>query len=57
MFSGNDRVGLVVDEIVEAQEMIMKPVPDVLKGNRAFAGATILGDGHAALILNPQGLI
>lgn len=53
----DERVGLVVDEIVETLEIIIKPVPEVLKDNRAFAGTTILGDGKAALILNPAGLI
>jgi two-component system, chemotaxis family, sensor kinase CheA len=54
--AGDDRIGLVVDEILEVSEMIIKPVPALLKGNRAFAGATILGDGQSALILNPGGL-
>jgi two-component system chemotaxis sensor kinase CheA len=54
---GTDRIGLVVDEIVEASEIIIKPAPALLQGNPAFAGATILGNGHSALILNPQGLL
>ncbi len=55
--TGEDRVGLVVDEILEVSEMIIKPVPALLKGNKAFAGATILSDGQSALILNPGGLL
>jgi len=54
---GDERVGLVVDDIIEASEIIIKPVPAILRGNAAFAGATILGDGQSALILNPQGLL
>jgi len=55
--AGEDRIGLVVDEILEVSEMIIKPAPALLKGNKAFAGATILSDGQSALILNPGGLI
>ncbi len=54
--AGDERVGLIVDEILEVSEMIIKPVPALLKGNKAFAGATILSDGQSALILNPGGL-
>ena len=57
VFVGDERVGLVVDEVVEAAQMIIKPVPDMLKSNTAFAGVTILGDGRVALLLNPQGLL
>lgn len=53
----NERMGLVVDEIIEANEFIIKPVPDVLKGNPYFAGTTILGNGQTVLIINPQGLL
>jgi two-component system chemotaxis sensor kinase CheA len=53
----DEPVGLVVDGIIEATEVIMKPVPPILKQNAAFAGTTILGNGKSALILNPQGLV
>ncbi|HSX29283.1 MAG TPA: chemotaxis protein CheA [Candidatus Saccharimonadales bacterium] len=55
--AGDDRMGIVVDAILEVSEIIIKPVPALLKGNRAFAGATILGDGQSALIVNPGGLV
>lgn len=54
---GDERVGFVVDEVIETSEVIIKPSPDILKDNPAFAGATILGDGRSALILNPQGIM
>lgn len=53
----DERVGLVADEIIEVSQMIIKPVPEIMKGNKAFAGTAILGDGQATLLINPQGLL
>jgi len=48
--------GLVVDEINDTQEIVVKPLGKQLKGVTCFAGATIMGDGHVALILDVLGL-
>lgn len=48
--------GLVVDEINDTQEIVVKPLDQQLKGIAAFAGATIMGDGRVALILDVLGL-
>lgn len=48
--------GLVVDEINDTQEIVVKPLDQLLKGVSAFAGATIMGDGRVALILDVLGL-
>ncbi|VVB55074.1 Chemotaxis protein CheA [uncultured archaeon] len=46
-------VGLVVDQVVGQQEVIIKNLDNnILKGVKGFAGATILGDGNVALILD-----
>ncbi|MEN9572897.1 MAG: hypothetical protein RL514_752 [Verrucomicrobiota bacterium] len=50
------RFGLVVDEVYDTEEIVVKPVGALLKGIPAFAGATILGDGSVALILDIAGL-
>ncbi len=50
------RFGLVVDEVHDTEEIVVKPVGSLLKGIPAFAGATILGDGSVALILDIAGL-
>jgi two-component system chemotaxis sensor kinase CheA len=55
--AGEERIGLVVDAIIEASQVIVKPVPAILKNNRAFGGTTILGNGKSALLINPQGLL
>ena len=49
-------LGLVVDEINDAEEIVVKPIPDVLKRTRVLAGATILGDGRVGMILDPLGV-
>lgn len=46
------RFGLVVDEIDDTQEIVVKPLGKYLKNVNRFAGATILGDGRVALILD-----
>jgi two-component system, chemotaxis family, sensor kinase CheA len=50
------RFGLVVDEVHDAEEIVVKPLSKHLKGIRAYAGATIMGDGKLALILDVLGI-
>ena len=51
-----NRFGLVVEEINDTEEIVVKPLGKQLKGISIFAGATIMGDGHVALILDVMGL-
>ncbi|MEE9254370.1 MAG: chemotaxis protein CheA, partial [Pseudomonadales bacterium] len=48
--------GLVVDQINDTEEIVVKPLSVQLKGLPIFAGATILGDGTVALILDVLGI-
>jgi len=48
--------GLVVDGISDTQEIVVKPLGKQLKGLSCYAGATIMGDGHVALILDVSGI-
>ena len=48
--------GLVVDAIHDTEEIVVKPLQKQLKGISAFSGATIMGDGKVALILDVLGL-
>jgi two-component system chemotaxis sensor kinase CheA len=48
--------GLVVDDIADTEEIVVKPLGKQLKSLRTFAGATIMGDGRVALILDIPGL-
>jgi len=48
--------GLVVDAIHDTEEIVVKPLQKQLKGISAFSGATIMGDGKVALILDVLGV-
>jgi two-component system chemotaxis sensor kinase CheA len=48
--------GLVVDEINDTEEIVVKPLNKQLKSINTYAGATIMGDGKVALILDVLGL-
>ncbi len=48
--------GLIVDEIKDTEEIVVKPLGRRLKSIKTFAGATIMGDGKVALILDVLGL-
>jgi two-component system, chemotaxis family, sensor kinase CheA len=48
--------GLVVDEIHDTEEIVVKPLKGSLKEIPVYAGATIMGDGYIALILDIVGL-
>jgi two-component system, chemotaxis family, sensor kinase CheA len=48
--------GLVVDGINDTQEIVVKPLGKQLKGLTLYAGATIMGDGQVALILDVLGV-
>ena len=47
-----NRFGLVVDDVLDTQEIVVKPLGRHLKGLGFYAGATILGDGGVVLILD-----
>jgi two-component system, chemotaxis family, sensor kinase CheA len=48
--------GLVVDEVHDTEEIVVKPLGKHFKAIRVYAGATIMGDGKPALILDVMGL-
>lgn len=48
--------GLVVDDIHDTQEIVVKPLQQPLKAVAVYSGATIMGDGKVALILDVLGL-
>jgi len=48
--------GLVVDGINDTQEIVVKPLGKQMKKLTLYAGATIMGDGRVALILDVQGI-
>jgi two-component system chemotaxis sensor kinase CheA len=54
--AGTRQFGLVVDDILDTEEIVVKPLGKQLKGINVYAGATIMGDGSVALILDVMGL-
>lgn len=54
---GDERVGLLVDELLDEQEIVLRPQSKLLKRIRNIAGATILGTGEVCMLLNPQDLM
>lgn len=55
--TGSERVGLVVDQIIGNHQTVIKAMSPLHRHVAAFAGATILGDGSVALILDIAQLI
>ena len=54
---GSNIAGLVVDNLVNEQEIIVKSLPPVLRKTKGFSGSTILGDGKTILILDIASLL
>ncbi|HKG49171.1 MAG TPA: chemotaxis protein CheA [Actinomycetales bacterium] len=50
------RFGLLVDRVLNTEEIVVKPLSTRLKAIGAYSGATILGNGQVALILDVQAL-
>jgi two-component system chemotaxis sensor kinase CheA len=54
--SGNLRFGLIIDHIHGSEEIVVKPMHRAVKSISLYSGATVLGDGKVAMILDATGL-
>jgi two-component system chemotaxis sensor kinase CheA len=54
---GDKLAGLVVDELIGQQEVVIKSMGKYIKVPKMISGATILGNGDVALILDTNALI
>ena len=54
--SGDMKYGLVVDALFDSEEIVVHPLGRHLKQTKGYAGATIMGDGKVALILDVMAL-
>jgi two-component system chemotaxis sensor kinase CheA len=54
---GNNLSGLVVDAVMEPQESVVKSLGKYIGSVRGISGATIMGDGKVALILDTATLV
>ncbi len=53
---GNYDFGILVDRVFDTEEIVVKPVSDILKSISLYSGNTILGDGSVIMILDPNGI-
>lgn len=54
---GDHKIGIVVDNLIGQQEIVIKTLGKLLSGLKMLAGATVLGDGHVAMILDVSALM
>ncbi len=54
--NGSIKYGLIVDKLQDSEEIVIKPLGKHLQSCRGYAGATIMGDGRIALILDVTNL-
>ncbi len=53
---GDFTFGIVVDQVFDTEEIVVKPVAPILRDLNVFSGNTILGDGTVIMILDPNGI-
>ena len=53
---GKNHYGVIVDELFDIEEIVVKPLSGFIQGTKCFSGATILGDGRVIMILDGGGL-
>jgi two-component system, chemotaxis family, sensor kinase CheA len=53
---GSLTLGIVVDQVFDTEEIVVKPVAPLLRHIALFGGATILGDGSVIMILDPNAI-
>jgi two-component system chemotaxis sensor kinase CheA len=53
---GEDQLGLIVTEVFDTEEIVVKPVGTLLKDIGIYQGTTILGDGRVIMILDVSGI-
>jgi two-component system, chemotaxis family, sensor kinase CheA len=53
---GSERLGLLVDTVLELQDIVLKPQSQLIKRVCNISGATILGTGEVCMVLNPPDL-
>lgn len=53
---GSSRFAIVVDDVIDTQEIVVKPIGRRVRHLVCYSGCTILGDGRVIMILDPLGL-
>ncbi len=55
--SGGERIGIMIDDLIGQQQIVIKSIDNFITTSRSISGATILGDGRVALIIDIHGLV
>ncbi|MBE8953246.1 MAG: chemotaxis protein CheA [Quinella sp. 1Q7] len=55
--AGDSKAGIVVDKLIGQQEIVIKTLGNLFMGLKMFSGATVLGDGRVALILDVASML
>lgn len=53
---GSSSFGIIVDQVFDTEEIVVKPVSPILRDIPFYSGNTILGDGSVIMILDPNGI-
>lgn len=53
----NNEFGMLVEEVMDSEEIVVKPLPTFFKDNPCLSATTILGDGSVALIIDIAGVV
>jgi two-component system, chemotaxis family, sensor kinase CheA len=56
MQQANQLFGVIVDEVFDTEEIVVKPLSSAIASVRNFSGATILGDGSVIMIIDPASI-
>ena len=54
---GNSAIGIIVDQVYDTEEIVVKPVSPILRSIEVFSGNTILGDGDVIMILDLNSIV
>ena len=56
MEAAGRKIGLIVKDVLDTEEIVVKPLSGPLRGLSIYSGATLLGDGSVIMILDPNGV-
>lgn len=55
--SDGEKLGIMIDDLIGQQQIVIKSIDTFISSSRSISGATILGDGKVALIIDIHGLV
>lgn len=55
--SNGERIGIMIDDLMGQQQIVIKSLDTFISTSRSISGATILGDGRVALIIDIHGMV